>query len=87
METLLYSKLQHIKEFTKQQRQATEDNDLIFNISTVVTLEETPTEALVDIEATLQEKGRLLWSGVTAPEEECGRVAIRRTHNAVEMAH
>ena len=29
----------------------------------------------------------MLWSGVTAPEEECGRVAIRRTHNAVEMAH
>ena len=66
--------------------EATEDNDLIFTIS-AITPEETPTEALVDIKATLQEEGRLLWSGVTASEEECGWVAICRTHNAVKMAH
>ena len=87
METLLHGKLQHLKEFTKQQQQNKEDNDLIFNISAIMT-EETPEESLADMEATLQdEEGRLLWSGVTTPEEECGRVAIWRTHNAVEMAH
>ena len=87
METLLHGKLQHLKEFTKQQRQNKEDNDLIFNVSAIMT-EETPEESLADMEATLQdEESGLLWSGVTAPEEECGRVAIRRTHNAVEMAH
>ena len=87
METLLHGKLQHLKEFTKQQQQNKEDNDLIFNVSAIMT-EETPEESLADMEATLQdEECGLLWSGVTAPEEECGQVAIRRTHNAVEMAH
>src|SRR5712691_4239691 len=27
------------------------------------------------------------WSGVTAPEMECGRVEVKRTHTAADMAH
>jgi NurA-like 5'-3' nuclease len=38
-------------------------------------------------EAHREEIPGLEWSRVTSPFEECGRVLICRTNNAVEMAH
>jgi hypothetical protein len=90
METLLYGKVEHLHHHLKEKLKAKEDNNLIFTISTADT-PENPEDALVALEESCQpdnDNDNTLWSGVTASEMECGRVEfIRRTHNAVEMAH
>jgi hypothetical protein len=90
METLLYGKVEHLHCHLKEKLKAKEDNDLIFMISTVDTLEN-PEDALVALEESCQldnNDDNALWSGVTALEMECGWVEfIRHTHNAIEMAY
>src|SRR5207302_10469309 len=90
METLLYGKVEHLHHHLKEKLKAKEDNNLIFMISAVDTPEK-PEDALVALEESCQldnDDNNTLWSGVTTSEMECGQVEfIRRTHNAVEMAH
>jgi hypothetical protein len=90
METLLYGKIEHLHHHLKEELKAKEDNDLIFTVSAADT-PENPEDALVALEESCQpddSNDNTLWSGVTASEMECGWVEfIRRTHNAVEMAH
>ena len=90
METLLFGKVQHLHKKLNESLKAKENDDLIFTISAAAT-QEAPEEALEGLEESMQpdnEDDESLWSGVTAPEMECGRVeTIRRTQTAVEMAH
>jgi hypothetical protein len=49
---------------------------------------DTPESILQELEESYREEiTGLGWSRVTTPTEECGWVLIRRTNNAVEMAH
>jgi hypothetical protein len=86
VETLLHGKYQHIKEYVASTRKTQENqDDLVVNATETP---ETPNQVLAELEESLQEEvAGSGWSGVTTPAEECGRVLIRRTHNAVEMAH
>jgi hypothetical protein len=86
VETLLHGKYQHIKEYVASTHKTQENqDDLVVNM---IDTPETPNQVLAELEESLHEEvARSGWSGVTAPEEECGWVLIRRTHNAVEMAH
>ena len=90
METLLFRKVQHLHQKLNEQLKAKENDDLVFAVSAAIT-QELPEEALEELEESLQPDNNddeSLWSRVTAPEMECGQVEfIRRTHNAVEMAH
>jgi hypothetical protein len=86
VETLLHGKYQHIKEYVASTCKTQENqDDLVVNATDTP---ETLNQVLTELEESLHEEvARSGWSGVTAPEEEYGRVLIRRTHNAIEMAH
>jgi hypothetical protein len=86
VEMLLHGKYQHIKEYVASTRKTQENqDDLVVNATETP---ETPNQVLAELEESLHEEvAGSGWSGVTAPEEEYGWVLIRRTHNAVEMAH
>jgi hypothetical protein len=90
MEMLLYSKVEHLHHHLKEKLKAKEDNDLIFTIFTVDTLEN-PESALAELEESCQldnDNNNTLWSGVTTSEMECSCVEfIRCTYNAIKMAH
>ena len=90
METLLFRKVQHIHQKLNEALKVKENDDLGFSVS-AATIQETPEEALEELEESLQldnNDNESLWSGVTAPEMECSWVEIiRHTHNAIEMAH
>ena len=86
IETLLHGKYQHVKEYLASTRKMTENRDDL--VVKVTDTPETPESILQELEeAHREEIPGLEWSGVTSPFEECGRVLIRRTNNAVEMAH
>jgi hypothetical protein len=86
VKTLLHGKYQHIKEYVASMRKTQENkDDLVVNATDTP---ETPQTVLEELEESLHEEVTGSgWSGVTAPKEECGQVLIRRTHNAIEMAH
>ena len=89
METLLYGKVQHIYQNLKESLRAKENDDLIFSVS-VTNMTESPEDALAALEKSMEpgNDDDTLWSRGTTSELECGWVEyIRRTHNAVEMAH
>jgi hypothetical protein len=74
METLLYGKVEHLHRHLKEKLKAKEDNDLIFTISAVDTLEN-PEDALAALEESCQpdnNNDNALWSRVTASEMKCG---------------
>ena len=62
---------QHVKNYLATARKQQEDDDLVVN---VIDTPENPEEVLAELEQSLQEEDDSGWSGVTAPEEECGRV-------------
>ena len=89
METLLYGKVQHVHQNLKESLRAKENDDLIFSVS-VTNMTESPEDALAALEKSMEpgNDDDTLWSGGTTSDLECSRVEyIRRTHNAVEMAH